>query len=81
MDSAGASRKGKAVSTKPRYRFCWSCLRQLWGRRHRTVRLTDREAELVHVHADCARAMINAGEAEMVAAPRAMVGDGPAVVA
>lgn len=67
-----------AKSTKPRYRFCWSCSRKFQGNHHRTVRLTDREADPVHVHAHCARAMIATGEAEMVTTTRATVGDGPA---
>lgn len=39
---------------RPRYRFCWSCNRQLNGNQHR-VALTPGDGREVIVHASCAK--------------------------
>jgi hypothetical protein len=38
--------------SRPRYRFCWSCSRQLHGNHHRVVQV---EGGTAIVHAECAR--------------------------
>ncbi|HTR50279.1 MAG TPA: hypothetical protein VMJ10_06195 [Kofleriaceae bacterium] len=48
---------------KPRYRFCWSCSRQLRGRHHKILRATTALAnpEPVIVHHECANEMLDDG--------------------
>ena len=48
---------------KPRYRFCWSCGRQLYGNAHRVRHMKGNE---VILHADCAAEMDRAGETDEV---------------
>ncbi len=43
---------GAGTAAKPRYRFCWSCSRQLHGNFHRVAIVDGNE---VTVHADCAK--------------------------
>lgn len=38
--------------TKPRYRFCWACSRQLYGNKYRTRIVDNREVVL---HGACAK--------------------------
>ncbi len=49
--------------TRPRYRFCWWCSRQLRGSSHRIMRGTGGEAGVI-VHCDCAGEMRAEGWAE-----------------
>jgi hypothetical protein len=56
------TRPGPA-STRPKYRFCWSCSRQLYGNRHR-LRMV--HGNIVVLHVECAKEMERAGEGEAV---------------
>ncbi len=51
------------LKTRPRYRFCWWCSRQLRGSSHRIMRGPGGEAGVI-VHCDCADEMRAEGWAE-----------------
>ena len=62
------------LKTRPRYRFCWWCSRQLRGSSHRIMRGPGSETGVI-VHCDCADEMRTEGWAENDNAPQSRQGD------
>jgi hypothetical protein len=52
------------LRTRPKYRFCWWCSKQLWGNSHQVMRSRDSVngvREEVSVHRCCAESMQREG--------------------